>query len=141
METVLTVARLVPDGIVCLLTALRIHGIGTQSPPDIWMAIHFKARPPKVRPWQVRFVRWSGAFLTYGVEDRTLDGVQFRITSPTRTIIDCFRYRNKIGLDVALEALTDGLRRRKVTVTQIARAAQTCRAWAVMRPYLESAIA
>lgn len=141
METLLMVARMVPDGIVCLLTALRVHEIGTQSPAEVWLAIGHKAREPKIRPWKGRFLRWTGVSLTYGVEDRTMEGVRFRITSPARTIVDCFRFRNKIGLDVALEALNDGLRTGAAAVGDITRAAQACQAWAVIKPYLESAIA
>jgi predicted transcriptional regulator of viral defense system len=89
-------------------------------------------------PWQVRFVRWSGRTLHYGVETRNVQGVTIRITSPARTIVDCFRYRHKIGLDVALEALEDGLRDRKTTVSALTRAAEACRARTVIRPYLES---
>jgi hypothetical protein len=116
LETQLAVASLVPEGILCLLSALRYHELGTQSPSAVWMAIHYKARPPQVRHVRVRFVRWSGASMTYGVEMQTVQGVPLRLTSPSRTIVDCFRYRNKIGLDVALEALDDGLRSRKATV-------------------------
>ena len=141
METLLMVARMVPDGIFCLLTALRVYEIGTQSPAEVWVAIGHKAREPKIRPWKGRFLRWTGFSLTYGVEDRTIEGVRFRITSPARTIGDCFRFRNKIGLDVALEALNDGLRTGAVTVGDITRAAQACRAWTVIKPYLESAVA
>jgi predicted transcriptional regulator of viral defense system len=141
METLLMVARMVPDGIFCLLTALRVYEIGTQSPAEVWVAIGHKAREPKIRPWKGRFLRWTGFSLTYGVEDRTIEGVRFRITSPARTIVDCFRFRNKIGLDVALEALNDGLRTGAVTVGDITRAAQACRAWTVIKPYLESAVA
>lgn len=141
METLLMVARMVPNGVFCLLTALRVHEIGTQSPAEVWVAIEHKAREPKTGPWKARFLRWTGVSLTYGVEERTVEGVRFRITSPARTIVDCFRFRNKIGLDVALEALHDGLRAKSVAVGEITRAAQACQAWTVIKPYLESAVA
>ena len=141
METLLMVASMVPNGIFCLLTALRVHEIGTQSPAEVWVAIDHKAREPKIRPWKGRFLRWTGVSLTHGVEERTIEGVQFHITSPTRTIVDCFRFRNKIGLDVALEALHDGLRTGTVAVGEITRVAQACQAWTVIKPYLESAVA
>ena len=141
METLLMVASMVPNGIFCLLTALRVHEIGTQSPAEVWVAIEHKAREPKIRPWKGRFLRWTGVSLTYGVEERIVEGVRFRITSPARTIVDCFRFRNKIGLDVALEALHDGLRTNSVAVGEITRAAQACQAWTVIKPYLESAVA
>ena len=141
METLLMVASMVPNGIFCLLTALRVHEIGTQSPAEVWVAIDHKAREPKIRPWKGRFLRWTGVSLTHGVEERTIEGVQLHITSPTRTIVDCFRFRNKIGLDVALEALHDGLRTGTVAVGEITRVAQACQAWTVIKPYLESAVA
>jgi predicted transcriptional regulator of viral defense system len=137
-EGLAAVATIVPNGILCLLTALRVHEIGTQSPGEVWMAIDRKAWIPDTSPWKVRFVRWSGRMLRYGIETRVVEGVTIRITSPARTIVDCFRYRNKIGLDVALEALEDGLRDRKTTVTAVMKAAEACRARTVIRPYLES---
>jgi predicted transcriptional regulator of viral defense system len=124
-----------------LLSALRIHEIGTQSPADVWIAIDRKARKPTRLPTDVRFVRFSGAMLTYGVLNRSMQGVPVRITSPARTVVDCFRYRNKIGLDVALEALKDSLHSRVTTVDAITRAAQVCRASSILGPYLEATLA
>lgn len=138
LETVAMVASAVPDGIVCLLTALRIHNIGTQSPHEVWMAIDRRARKPIRLPAKVRLFRFSGRMLTYGVVTRTMMGVPVKITSPARTLVDCFRYRNKVGLDVAMEALRDAVRSRKATVDEISRAAEVCRQHNVMRPYLEA---
>lgn len=138
LETIAMVGRAIPAGIVCLLSALRIHDIGTQSPHDVWIALDRKARKPKEPGTRLRIVRFSGAMLSYGVVTRPMLGVPVRITSPARTVVDCFRYRNKVGLDVAIEALRDGVRTRKVTVDAIARAAEVCRARTVMRYYLES---
>lgn len=137
-EDLASVARRVPHGILCLLTALRVHEIGTQSPGEVWMAIDRKAWVPETSPWRVRFVRWSGRMMRIGVDTQNVRGVTIRITSPARTIVDCFRYRNKIGLDVALEAMEDGLRDRKMTVSEVMRTAEACRASTVIRPYLES---
>jgi predicted transcriptional regulator of viral defense system len=136
-ETVAMVSSAIPDGIVCLLTALRVHEIGTQSPHEVWMAISRKARKPVRLPAKVRIVRFSGAMLTYGVISRPMMGVSVRITSPARTIVDCFRYRNKVGIDVALEAVRDGIRSKKVTMDEISRTAEVCRARTVVWPYLE----
>jgi predicted transcriptional regulator of viral defense system len=138
LETVALVASAVPAAIVCLLTALQIHEIGTQSPHEVWIAIDRKARKPTRLPAKVRIVRFSGSMLTYGLQTRTIMGVTVRVTTPARTVVDCFRYRNKIGLDVALEALRDTVRTRKATVDQIMRAAEVCRARTVMRSYLEA---
>lgn len=138
LETVAMVAAAIPDGIVCLLSALRFHDIGTQMPHEVWLALDRKARKPDCPPARVRFFRFSGAMLTYGVEEHPILGVPVRVTSPARTVVDCFRYRNKIGLDVALEALGDSLRRRKSSIDEIDRAAEVCRASTVIRPYLEA---
>ena len=138
LETIAMVAAAVPNSIMCLLTALRFHEIGTQSPHETWIALDRKARKPLHYPTRLRIVRFSGQMLTYGVVPRTALGVPFRITSPARTVVDCFRYRNKFGIDVALEALDDVLRSRAVTVSEIMRAADACRARTVMQSYLKS---
>lgn len=137
-ETLAMVASAVPHSIVCLLSALRVHEIGTQSPHEVWIAIDRKARKPRHIPARSRIVRFSGAMLTYGVVERTMLGVPVKITSPARTVVDCFRYRNKVGIDVAKEALSDALRSRITTVGEILRAAEVCRARTVMRSYLEA---
>jgi predicted transcriptional regulator of viral defense system len=137
-ETVAMICSAVPAGIVCLLTALRIHEIGTQAPHEVWMALDRKARKPERLPALVRFVRFSKPMLTYGVQRTTILGVPVRITSPARTVVDCFRYRSKIGIDAALEALRDAIRSGKASVDEIVRAAEVCRARNVMRVYLEA---
>lgn len=141
LESVATVSAEVPGAIVCLLSALLMHDIGTQLPHQIWIAIDRKARRPTRTLYPVRIVRFSGPMLRYGIETREALGVRIRVTSPARTVVDCFRYRNKIGLDVALEALKDVLRRRTVSVDAIMRAAEVCRVSTVIRPYLEAAVA
>lgn len=138
LETIAMVATALPHSIVCLLTALTVHQIGTQLPPDVWIALDRKARKPRRLPARVRIVRFSGVMLTYGVVKRSMQGVPVSITSPARTVVDCFRYRRKIGLDVALEALRDAVVSRKTTVAEIARVAEVCRIGTVMAPYLES---
>ncbi len=138
LETVATVASAIPGGVICLLTALSIHEIGTQSPHEVWIAIDRKRRKPTRLPTKVRIVRFSGAMLSYGVVRRTVLGVPVSITSPARTVVDCFRYRNKVGLDVAMEALRDTVRTRKTTVAEISRAADTCRIRTVIGPYLDA---
>ena len=138
LETIAMVAAAIPNAVVCLLTALHVHDIGTQLPREIWIALDRKARKPAHPPSRVRVVRFSGQMLTYGVLRRSALGVPFRITSPARTVVDCFRYRNKFGLDVALEALDDTLRSRASTVDEIVRAAEACRARTVLRTYLEA---
>lgn len=138
LETIAKVAASVPSAVICLLTALQVHEIGTQSPHKTWIALDRKARKPVRPPARLRIVRFSGPMLTYGVVRRSALGVPFRITSPARTVVDCFRYRNKLGLEIALEALRDVLRSRAATVGEIIRAAEVCRARTVMRAYLEA---
>jgi predicted transcriptional regulator of viral defense system len=123
---------------VCLLSALRYHDLTTQAPFEVWMAIGAKAWQPRVDYPPLRIVRFSGESLEYGVEEHTVDRVAVRIYSPAKTIADCFKFRNKIGLDVALEALRDAWSKRVVTMDDLWRAAAATRMKNVMRPYLES---
>jgi predicted transcriptional regulator of viral defense system len=111
----------VPHGIVCLSTALRVHGIGTQAPSAIWMAIPHKARTPKIPELRMRFVRFSGPAATYGIVETSFEGVPANITNPARTIADCFRLARLVGPEVGLEALRDALRRRVVSIAELAR--------------------
>lgn len=138
LETIAMVASAVPHAIVCLLSALRVHEIGTQSPHEVWLAIDRKARIPGRPPANVRIVRFSGPMLAYGVVTQSMQGVKVRLTNPARTVVDCFRYRNKIGIDVAMEALRDAVRSRKALVDEIDRAAEVCRISSVIGPYLEA---
>lgn len=139
-ETLAMVASAIPGAIVCLLSALTLHGIGTQVPHEVWLALDRKARKPSRVPARVHIVRFSGPALNYGIESRPILGVQVHVTSPARTIVDCFRYRSKIGLDVALEALREGIKMRAVTVDEIVRAAEVLRARTVIGPYLEALV-
>ena len=111
----------VPNSIVCLLSALRIHGIGTQAPAQVWLAIPHKARQPRLRELKLRTVRFTGPAWTFGVQQTAFEGVPARITSPARTVADCFRFERLVGPEAALEALQDGLRQRKVTVAELTR--------------------
>jgi predicted transcriptional regulator of viral defense system len=142
LETLAMVGAAVPHGIVCLLSALRLHEIGTQAPHEVWLAIDRKARKPSAArlPVRVRVVRYSGRMLRYGVIERPILGVPVRVTSPARTVVDCFRYRKKLGIDVAVEALRDAIRSRKATIAEIDRAAEVCRAGTVLRPFLEALV-
>lgn len=132
------VALRVPKGVVCLLSALRFHELTTQAPFEVWLAIENKALAPKLDYPPLRIVRFSGAALTEGVEEHSVDGVTVRITGVAKTVADCFKYRNKIGLDVALEALRDAWHGKRMTSEDIWRYAKVCRVANVMRPYLES---
>lgn len=128
----------VPKGVVCLLSALRFHGLTTQAPFEVWLAIDNKAIAPKLDYPPLRIVRFSGAALTEGVEAHVVDGVTVHVTSVAKTVADCFKYRNKIGLDVALEALREAWREKRMTSDELWRYAKICRVANVMRPYLDS---
>jgi predicted transcriptional regulator of viral defense system len=128
----------VPHGVVCLLSALRFHAMTTQAPFEVWLAIGAKARLPKVACPPLRVVRFSAQALTSAIEKHRIGGVEVRVTSPARTVVDCFKYRNKIGVDVALEALRDFRRQKKGAMDELYRTAQNRHMAIVMRPYLES---
>ncbi len=131
-------SKRVPRGIVCLLSALRFHGLTTQAPFEIWLAIDHKTRSPKEALLPLRIVYMSGNALSAGVEEHQVEGVTVRVYNPAKTVADCFKYRHKIGLDVALEALWECWRDRRCTMDELWHYAQICRVNNVMRPYLES---
>jgi predicted transcriptional regulator of viral defense system len=134
------VAKRVPAGVVCLLSALRIHDLTTQAPFEVWLALPSSARHPRLDWPPLRVMRFSGPALTEGVEEHIVEGVPVRVYIPAKTVADCFRYRNKIGLDVALEALRETWRERRATMDELWRYAEIDRVSTVMRPYLESLI-
>jgi len=111
----------VPRSIVCLLSALQVHGIGTQLPRGVWLAIPHKARAPRVSGIKIRLLRFSGAAWSYGVSDTEFESVPARITNPARTVVDCFRFEPLIGREAAMEALRDALRRKQVTTDALFR--------------------
>lgn len=127
-----------PHGVVCLLSALRFHNIGTQNPFEVWLAVDRKARHPHVDYPPLRIVRFSGPALTQGIEEYLIEGVFVRVYRPAKTVADCFKYRNKIGLDVALEALRECLQTRRCTHQELWHFAQICRVSNVIKPYLEA---
>ena len=132
------VAHTHPQAIVCLLSALRLHDLTTQSPFEVWLAIPNKARAPKIDYPPLRIVRFSGIALTEGIEEHQIDGVTVRVTNMARTVADCFKFRNKIGLDVAMEALQEAWREKRVSMDELWHYAAICRVTNVMRPYMES---
>lgn len=132
------IARKHPQAVVCLLSALRVHDLTTQLPFEVWLAIPNKARAPKMDYPPLRIVRFSGAVLTDGIDEHQIDGVTVLVTSVSRTVVDCFKFRNKIGLDVAMEALQEAWRAKRVSMDELWRYASLCRMANVMRPYMES---
>lgn len=127
----------VPHGVICLLSALQFHELGTQSPFAVWMALDRRAARPRIDYPPLRIVRFSGDALTEGVEKHVVASVEVKIYDPAKTIADCFKYRNKIGLDVALEALKDCRGQQKCSNDELWHYAKVCRVANVMRPYLE----
>ena len=134
------VGKRVPQGTVCLLSALRFHELTTQQPHETWLALDGKARSPKTDSLALRIVRFTGSALSEGREEHVIEGVPVKIYNPAKTVADCFKFRNKIGLDVALEALRETWRARRCGMSELMRYARVCRVANVMRPYLESLI-
>jgi len=130
-----------PSGVICLLSALQFHVIGTQLPRQVWMALDRGVRKPAIEYPPLRVVRFSGEALAAGVEEHTLEGQTVCVYNVAKTLVDCFKYRNKIGLDVALEALNDAWRDRRFQMSEVEHYARICRVRNVMRPYLEAIVA
>jgi len=130
-----------PSGVICLLSALQFHVIGTQLPRQVWMALDRGVRKPAIEYPPLRVVRFSGEALAAGVEEHTLEGQTVCVYNVAKTLADCFKYRNKIGLDVALEALNDAWRDRRFQMSGVEHYARICRVRNVMRPYLEAIVA
>lgn len=137
-HTLAHVAKRVPGGIFCLLTALRFHELTTQAPAEIWIALPEKARRPKLDYPRLRVARFSGPALTEGIETHRLEGVKVRVYSAAKTVADCFKYRNKVGVDVAIEALRDFGRLHRGRAAELARFARICRVSRVMQPYMDA---
>ncbi|MFH1864251.1 MAG: type IV toxin-antitoxin system AbiEi family antitoxin domain-containing protein [Candidatus Eisenbacteria bacterium] len=133
-----SVAVRVPDGVICLISALAFHDITLQVPHEVHVAVTRNTRPPRIDYPPVRVFRYSDAVFSAGVEIHDLDGMKVKVFSPEKTIADCFRYRNKIGTDVAVEALRFYAERPRRDLAAIAEFARLCRVEAVMRPYLEA---
>ena len=134
-------SALVPKGVICLTSALQFHELTLQMPSAVWMAIDRTGWKPQVDYPSIRIVRFSGQALTGGVKRHLIEGIEVPIFEPAKSIVDCFRYRNKIGLDIALEGLREGLRSGRVTPDQLWEFSQTARVWSVMRPYVEAMVA
>lgn len=137
-HTLVQVAKRIPGGVFCLLSALRFHDLTTQSPHDVWLAIGPKTWQPRVDKPRVRIFRYSGPALTEGVETHTIEGVTVKVYNVPKTVADCFKFRNKVGTDVAIEALRESWRDRRASMDELWRYAKVCRVSNVMRPYLQS---
>ncbi|ARN57471.1 type IV toxin-antitoxin system AbiEi family antitoxin domain-containing protein [Sedimentisphaera salicampi] len=139
MQSIAEVSKQVPKGVICLLSALRFHGFTTQNPFEVWIAIENRSRKPEIKASaKVRYVRFSQRAFTDGIQEKRIDQLKVRVYSPAKTVADCFKYRNKIGLDTALEALREGWREKRFTMDELWKYAKVCRVSNVMQPYLES---
>ena len=134
--SVAAVCARVPNAILSLITALEVHDIGTQLGYGVWIAIPHGDRAPTMDSVRLHVTRFSGPSLSYGVVETEFEGVPARITTPARTVVDCFRFRRKVGLEAALEAFDEVLLDRKATPDEIWRAAEACRARSLVEPYL-----
>ncbi len=134
------IAKRLPRAVICLLSALRFHEVTTQNPFEIWVMIDRTSRKPVIDYPPIRLIRASGPAIRFGIEHHTIHGVKVRVTNPAKTVADCFRHRNKIGIDVAIEALRVSWRRRKASMNDLHRFAKMDRVANVMRPYMESLV-
>jgi predicted transcriptional regulator of viral defense system len=139
-HTLAEVATHTPHAVVCLLSALRFHGLTTQNPHETWIAIDGKAHQPKSTHLPMKIARFSGTALSEGQGTHKIEGVNVRIYNPAKTVADCFKYRNKIGLDIAIEALRDCVHSKRCTPNELMQYAHICRVDKIMRPYLEAMI-
>ncbi len=131
------VCKRVPNGVICLLSALRVHGLVEECPREVWVAIDRKARRPSDQRLPMRIVRFSGDARLLGVEERRIEGVAVRVYNPAKTVADCFKYRRKIGVDVAIEALRRYCTSDDYTRSELSTFAEVCRVSRVMQPYME----
>ena len=137
-HTLAQVAKRVPEAVFCLLTALRFHSLTTQSPAEVWIALSEKARRPRLDYPRLRVARFSGPALAEGIAEHSVEGVRIRVYSAAKTVADCFKYRNKVGIDVAVEALRDFSRKYRGSANELARCVRICRVSRVMQPYLDA---
>ena len=131
-------AKLSPKAVVCLLSALRFHGLTTENPAEVWLAIPRGTRPPKSGAPALRVTKFSGAMMTEGIKRHVIQGVSVPIYGVAKTVADCFRFRNRIGVNIAVEALRDAWQNKKVTAEELWHQAKVCRVLNVMRPYFDS---
>ncbi len=134
------VAKRLPHAVVCLISALSYHGITTQIPHEIWLTIPRGSWRPDVEYPPLNLTYVSGPAYSFGIQEYVINGVAVKIYSPAKTVADCFKFRGKVGLDVAIEALREAWRSRKVTMDELVEAAGIDRVSKIMRPYLEATV-
>jgi predicted transcriptional regulator of viral defense system len=139
-QDLITVSLRIPHGVVCLISALAFHGITSQVPHEVYIAVERVSRPPKVDYPPVRVFRFTGEAFKSGIESHNTEAVSLRVYSAEKTIADCFKYRNKLGLDTAIEALRLYRERKRFKVDDLMRFARVCRVENVIRPYVEASL-
>jgi predicted transcriptional regulator of viral defense system len=137
-RTLLEVCRKVPQAVICLASALRFHELTTENPFEVWIALKPGAWSPRTEYPPIRVVRVSGDALTFGVAEHLVEGTKIKVYSPAKTVADCFKFRSKIGTELAIQALRECFREKKATMDELWEAAKVCRVSNVMRPYMES---
>jgi len=137
-RTLLEVCRKVPQAVVCLSSALRFHELTTENPFEVWIALKPGAWSPRIEYPPIRVVRVSGDALTFGVAEHLVEGAKIKVYSPAKTVADCFKFRSKIGTELAIQALRECFREKRATMDELWAAAKVCRVANVMRPYMES---
>lgn len=139
-ETLLEVSKKVPLGVLCLSSALRYHELTTENPFEIWIAIERGAWTPKMDYPPIRVVHYSKATFKFGIQIHSVAGGKLRVYSPAKTVADCFKFRSKIGMETAIQALRSCFREKKASIDDLWSAAKVCRVANVMRPYMESLV-
>jgi len=134
------VAKRVPKGVVCLLSALRFHDLTTQNPHEVWITVPRGGWRPQMDYPPLNLTYVSGKSYTFGIREHTVQGIAIKVYTPAKTVADCFKFRNKVGLDVAIEALREVWRSRLASMDELTEAANVCRVFTVMRPYLEATV-
>jgi predicted transcriptional regulator of viral defense system len=137
-RTLVEVCRKVPQAVVCLSSALRFHELTTENPFEVWIALKQGAWTPSFEYPPIRVVRFSGPSLTFGAVEHTIEGVPIKVYSPAKTVADCFKFRSKVGTELAIQALRECFREKKASMDELWEAAKICRVANVMRPYMES---
>jgi predicted transcriptional regulator of viral defense system len=132
------IGKRVPKGVICLTSALRFHNIGTQMPRKVWLALERGSAQPRLSYPPMSIIRLSGPCFSEGIDEHQIEGVAVKIYNPAKTVADCFKFRNRIGLEAAMEAARECLREQKATSDDVYHYAKICRAWNVMKPYLEA---
>ena len=133
-----TVAARIPKAVIALVSALHFHGLTTEIPHEVSIALPKGTARPRLDWPPLRIYRLSGVMFTFGIETHERDGVRLRVYGAARTVADCFKFRNRLGIEVAVEALRTGLEERKFTPAELLRVARICRVAGIIRPYLEA---